>query len=333
MQRLLESGLKWFGVLVYHLGLAGFVRWLNRASPKVLLYHACEPVEGPFIRGVRSNTPPDEFALHMRHIRRYYRPVALSELLAPDRPAKAVLVSFDDGYRSVYEHALPVLRELSIPSAMYLISDAVDNATLSWVNEVVWAANTYREIAAPIIATSSGVDAAADVGIHVAALTNTYNRSTIESLVVSLRKACSYSPDAIARQERLYVSRAEIKEMQDGGMVMGNHTVLHPNLTQLSSREQRDEIEGAHRSLLNRGLECDSLAYPFGAVGEAARDSAKRLGYASLMEVGGYNAPLRHDAIARVPVTATTDAELFAELEIITPIRGRARNAVRRARR
>ncbi len=40
-------------------------------------------------------------------------------------PERAALVTFDDGYRSVYEHALPVLRRLGCPALMFVPTDFV----------------------------------------------------------------------------------------------------------------------------------------------------------------------------------------------------------------
>lgn len=42
-------------------------------------------------------------------------------------PPNAVLVTFDDGYQSFYTHAYPILKELGIPSAHFLITSATDH--------------------------------------------------------------------------------------------------------------------------------------------------------------------------------------------------------------
>jgi len=50
--------------------------------------------------------------------------VPLSQLLVEDAP-KRVALSFDDGFRSVYEAALPVLREEGVPATLFLTTGFV----------------------------------------------------------------------------------------------------------------------------------------------------------------------------------------------------------------
>lgn len=42
-------------------------------------------------------------------------------------PPRAVVVTFDDGWRSIYDHAWPVLRELHIPATIFLTTDPQAN--------------------------------------------------------------------------------------------------------------------------------------------------------------------------------------------------------------
>ena len=42
-------------------------------------------------------------------------------------PPKSVVITFDDGYASVYEHAWPMLRQLEIPATIFLASGFIDS--------------------------------------------------------------------------------------------------------------------------------------------------------------------------------------------------------------
>lgn len=76
---------------------------------------------------------PTNFLRQMDWLRNHgYRFVSVGDLLAAREgrrplPEKAILVTFDDGYTSVYEHAWPVLKLLQIP--------AVINVVGSWLEE------------------------------------------------------------------------------------------------------------------------------------------------------------------------------------------------------
>ncbi|MEV5000389.1 polysaccharide deacetylase family protein [Nocardioides sp. LML1-1-1.1] len=67
-----------------------------------------------------------------------YVPVSEDDYLAAVHGArlqrKAVLVTFDDGYLGVGEHAAPVLRELGVPSVLYVPADRI-GGTSDWLEE------------------------------------------------------------------------------------------------------------------------------------------------------------------------------------------------------
>lgn len=67
-----------------------------------------------------------------------YRVIALADLaafLAGERqlPQRAVVITFDDGYASVYRHAYPVLKKLGLPATVFVYSDFVGGGdALTW---------------------------------------------------------------------------------------------------------------------------------------------------------------------------------------------------------
>ena len=72
------------------------------------------------------------FAAHLDWLSGHgYRPVSLTEVQAAARgerplPAKAVLLTFDDGLRSVYTHAFPLLRSYGYPALVAVVTSWVD---------------------------------------------------------------------------------------------------------------------------------------------------------------------------------------------------------------
>jgi biofilm PGA synthesis lipoprotein PgaB len=81
----------------------------------------------------RYAVTPTDFVRQMDWLRNHgYHFVSVSDVLAGREgrkalPDKAVLITFDDGYHSVYEHAWPVLKMFRIP--------AVINVVGSWLEE------------------------------------------------------------------------------------------------------------------------------------------------------------------------------------------------------
>ncbi len=87
---------------------------------RVLMYHKVNPQpDNP------PNVPPSLFAAQMEHLAARFRPISVDDYLAARRgeralPRRAVLVTFDDGYRDNLEHAAPVLARLGIPAVIFL---------------------------------------------------------------------------------------------------------------------------------------------------------------------------------------------------------------------
>jgi peptidoglycan/xylan/chitin deacetylase (PgdA/CDA1 family) len=78
------------------------------------------------------NLTPERFREHLTGLlRRGFRFWSLHQVLesraaGQEVPGRAVVVTFDDGYESVYTEALPVLRELHVPATVFVNSAYLD---------------------------------------------------------------------------------------------------------------------------------------------------------------------------------------------------------------
>lgn len=102
----------------------------------VLVYHVIRVGRNPWER--RYFIAPSRFENHVRALRAadYYL-YSLTDFRAwatdqGELRANAVLLTFDDGYAGVSEHAYPLLRNKAIPLAAFVISSAI-GATDAWM--------------------------------------------------------------------------------------------------------------------------------------------------------------------------------------------------------
>lgn len=92
----------------------------------VLMYHRIGTSHNEWES--RYCIPPDQFAKHMYYLaKRGMRACSLTDFFAwLDRkqtlPEGSFLLTFDDGFMGVYEHAAPVLQELNWPATVFLVS-------------------------------------------------------------------------------------------------------------------------------------------------------------------------------------------------------------------
>ncbi|GAA2118326.1 polysaccharide deacetylase family protein [Kitasatospora saccharophila] len=214
---------------------------------------------------------PAAFRAQMERLARTARPVGPEEVAraAEHRrplPARSVLVTFDDGDRSVLTEALPVLVRLGIPAAAYVITDLIDGDQPYWWTE-----------AAHLLARGGG-RAAALQGLDPAAAVRrlkTLPDAQRQAAIAELRATAKHQAP---RQRQL--SRAELHTLADAGVAIGNHTASHPCLDRCDDVEIDAQLVGSHDRLTHwMGRPPTSFAYPNGNYDPRADRVLRTLGY------------------------------------------------------
>lgn len=95
---------------------------MKKVNVPILTYHSIDS------SGSVISTRPEKFRAQMQHLRdASFQVIPLRELVKRLRhneplPASAVVITFDDGIRNVYEAAYPVLREFGFPATVFLVA-------------------------------------------------------------------------------------------------------------------------------------------------------------------------------------------------------------------
>ncbi|MRR58059.1 MAG: polysaccharide deacetylase family protein [Deltaproteobacteria bacterium] len=101
-----------------------------------LLYHRF----GPTVADWMTITTP-VFESHLKYLRdNGYRVIPLRRLTdfylgkAPAPPPKSVVITADDGHRSVYSQMLPLVRKYNVPVTLFIYPSAISNASyaMTW---------------------------------------------------------------------------------------------------------------------------------------------------------------------------------------------------------
>jgi peptidoglycan/xylan/chitin deacetylase (PgdA/CDA1 family) len=331
---LIDGALRFLGVLLYIARLHRPVMWLTRRIPKVVLYHAVDPADHDALRDLDANVPPTQFAHHLDFYANYYTVVSVDRLARQDVPDYALAITFDDGYRSVIEHAALALASRGLSATAYVVPGVTGNTRMIWVNELNWLARNYAAATQRAFESAFGLPPGSrsltprDMIDHIRAR---YASKTVRAMLDAIHRELGTDAAELARRLRLYMDWDEVSTLQSWGFTVGNHTWSHPSVPHLELAECRDEIGGGAAALSQLPHWVPSFAYPFGDCNSGARHTALQTGHRTVCEVGGINAPLRSDRIARVPVHPHTgSAGLFAELEVVATVKGIARALVER---
>jgi peptidoglycan/xylan/chitin deacetylase (PgdA/CDA1 family) len=264
-----------------------------RASRKltVLAYHGIED--------------QNRFAGHLDYLINYMHPVSLEEVLYGIKgcrglPRRAVLITFDDGDRSLLDVAMPMLRERGIPGVAFVIAGLLDTDTPQWEKEV-------RELAlcGGTAADFSGLSADG----YVRVLKNV-SEELREAAIKELRRSASGASSAVP-QLRLH----ELYALESAGITVGNHSLTHAPLSTCTEDKIRSEVSRSHESLTAAlGHPPKAFAYPNGDADDRIIKMLTSLGYevAFLFDhrISGFppSDPLR---ISRVRVNSYTSLDRF----------------------
>ena len=91
-----------------------------RQPLRAVLYHHIASTASSLVERLAVSTTPTVFEAHIRKLARDYEIVSLDTVLSGRLPRRALLLTFDDGYRSFLDSALPVLRLLGLPCLLFV---------------------------------------------------------------------------------------------------------------------------------------------------------------------------------------------------------------------
>lgn len=243
----------------------------ERARLSILIYHRVLAAADALQPDI-----PDAalFRRHMRLLAREFRPLPLLEAAARLRdgslPARAVCVTFDDGYADNASVALPILQETGVPATFFVATGFLEGGRM--FNDTVF------EVARRLPSGRHGLDEVPGlpgpltvddgVGSRIAAAqaligcVKYLEPAEREAVVAQLAARVRGLPDD------LMMTHAQLRSLHVAGMEIGGHTVSHPILTRTPLPAACAEIADG-RAQLEALIDAPvrSFAYPNGKPG------------------------------------------------------------------
>jgi peptidoglycan/xylan/chitin deacetylase (PgdA/CDA1 family) len=142
-------------------------------EPLVLCYHAVSPT-WPAALSVTQDAIERQLS---SLVRRGYRGTTLHDALTSKTNERRVVVTFDDGYRSVLDLAFPILIGLGLPATLFVVTDHVGmEKPLGWSGVEHWLEGPYRPELD--LLSWSELRQLADAGWEIGSHTRTHARLT-----------------------------------------------------------------------------------------------------------------------------------------------------------
>ena len=86
----------------------------------IFVYHDISKNSSEFSYKYDLNIPPDIFEWQIDFINRNFNVISPDNLLARKIPENAAIITFDDGFRSYFSTAIPILQKYTTPSIIFL---------------------------------------------------------------------------------------------------------------------------------------------------------------------------------------------------------------------
>lgn len=257
----------------------------------MLLYHRVLPHPDPLIPH-----EPDAatFDAHLSSLSRVFRVLPLEDALRKLRsgtlPARAVCITFDDGYRDNLEVAVPILKRQGLHATFFIATGFLDGGRMMH-DTVTEATRRLPDGPCDLEWIGLGRQSIGDQASRVL-LIDKFVRAVkylpFHERVAACQRLAGYTQVKLPTD--LMMTSENVRQLSAHGMGVGAHTHDHPILAKLSLADAMTQISRSRDVLANLlGSAPTLFAYPNGKpdldYGVAHVDQVKRAGFSAAVSV------------------------------------------------
>ena len=273
------------GLGYYHARLGAL-----RDRALVVMYHR---VTGQTPSARKRDDPVDtgisavHFEAQIRYLRERMNPLPLDDLVDRIRrskplPARAVAVTFDDGYEDTYTVASPILKRYGVPATVFVVAGFLDSPDIFWWEKVPELLTIARRPSCldtiPLRALSPAAErlprrlplSSPRERARAAAALIEFIKDLPSALVSealwTLEDQLDVTTDAIDGSRHRVMTAVQLHALATDGVAVGAHTLTHPNLRTIDHQEEIiREIRSCKRILEDVTQKpVTGFAYPYG---------------------------------------------------------------------
>ena len=273
LKRLIKTGLCY---LLYLLGIIKAFDCIRELFPakraiKILCYHSVGN-DGSVPLGL--SVTEENFENQIKFLKKNYCIISLDEAvkMIKDKreiPPRAIVITFDDGYRDNYTHVFEIVKKYNVPITIFLTVNPIQRREALWTDYIITGLNLSksRQITLKHFSSEIPLRDHAQKQQAIIKLLNAAKKVSDQdksALLNSLKEQLRIDFKSEAFQNRM-LSTEMIKEMFDNGIGFGSHTMDHPILTKISAEKLKYEVVESKRAIEGIiGNPIKFLAYPNG---------------------------------------------------------------------
>jgi len=231
-------------------------------SPRILLYHGvCEKEIKDGIQNYRKkHITKKDFEEQIKFLKKRFKIVPLTTIVS--QAEKGMLaITFDDGYRNVYQNAYPILKELQIPFSLFLPINFIEKKEPLWVDRIEHFVNRGS--------FQDKIEKDKELREFAKTLPEKEFKEFMDSMPkeIDFDKNKNYAP----------LEWQEINQMVFSGLAeIGSHTLTHIIATQ-SEDFERELVLSKEMIWKRLNINTTLFAYPNGQLGDYSEKTAEIL--------------------------------------------------------
>jgi peptidoglycan/xylan/chitin deacetylase (PgdA/CDA1 family) len=292
-------------VLAFYSGIARMFMMSRRSGAVTLAYHRiinnCDT--DAFVSYSDLHVSPADFLIHTDFLKKHFNVVENTDYIrnVKIRNRKPLcLITFDDGWHDNYHNAWPILRNHGMTGLIFPAINFIEKQDPYWTHKLLIMARNGL-ISIDSILNSHGitlkehhnkadhVNKTLSVFRAITRLPHKFSIKIIREIEKTFEKQCD-----INLKGGTFVSWNQLKEMADGGMIIGSHSVSHEPLTILSSDRLYRELVWSRAILREKtGYDVRSLSFPSGLFDSSLEEPVKAAGYNTAFAGENLNKPLK----------------------------------------
>jgi len=252
---------------------------LRRRSPvpvlSIVTYHhiAEDDPAYPYDRGVADATPA-QFRRQIEWLARHGTVVGIDEVIraldGEPLPKNAVMITFDDGYRSCRDVALPILQDVGVRATFFVATSFIAERRLYWWERIALLLGQSRRDRAQIrYPRAIEFERADPMASHtLTALVKDTHGLDLERFLTELGVALDveWSHELETQYaDGLIMTWDDVRALCRAGMDVESHGRRHRVLQTLDPGDLADDLAGSRRDLEAQiGRPVRAIAYPVG---------------------------------------------------------------------
>lgn len=246
------------------------LRGLSNVNPLIVNYHIVSDFNLSYIENLYKYRNTKTFIEDLNFFCKKYHPIGLDEFLESVRnhtklPKNSLLLTFDDGFREVYDTVAPILIDKKLTATVFLTRNFIDNKELNYDNKKSLIIDRLKYFSSDKTRTqvlkvleSKGIDgkeiASVILGINYA------NRPLIDELASEMNLDFT----GFLSEVKPYMTSQQIRELITAGFTIGSHSVDHARYAELTLEHQiQQTLESTEFVVEKFGLPYRVFAFPY----------------------------------------------------------------------